>query len=409
MMHLRCSVPDCGTTLDRHDRALACPKCGDLLEVAIEPGQLDPAFVKNLWRERRLSFHPRYASGVWRFREFLPEYAEQEIVTLGEGNVPLVRASKAAAWAGVRNLWFKHLGWNPTGSFKDLGMTAGITEAKFLGVKTVACASTGNTAASLAAYAARGGMMARVYLPAGQASPNKLAQALDFGAEVMQIEGSFDDALDNLLRGRDRDLYFLNSINPFRIEGQKTAMFELLEQFEWQVPDYLIVPGGNLGNSSAFGKAFMELKKFGFVEKLPKIVIVQAQGANPLARLWRSGAKQLEAVPYPDTIATAIRIGNPRSWKKALNAIEFTGGLVMDVSDEEIGEAKAMIGRDGIGCEPASATTLAGIRKLASTGEIDRDAVIAAVLTGHALKDTDYIIQSHQKRESREASAVPAH
>ena len=400
MTHLRCSVPDCDGSLELHDDALACPRCGELLEVEIELDKPDPPYLKNLWRERRLSVDPRYASGVWRFREFLPDYSEQELVTMGEGNTPVILGEKTAGWAGVRHLWFKHLGWNPTGSFKDLGMTVGVTEAKFLGAKTVACASTGNTAASLAAYAARAGLTARVYLPAGQASNNKLAQALDFGADVVQIEGSFDQALDLLLRDAGRDLYFLNSINPFRIEGQKTAMFELLEQFEWRVPDYLIVPGGNLGNSSAFGKAFMELKKFALIDKVPKMVIVQAEGANPLARLWRSGAKQLEPVAHPETVATAIRIGNPRSWKKALRAIEFTDGFVMDVTDEEIGEAKAAIGHDGIGCEPASAATLAGIRKLARAGEIDPDAVIAAVLTGHALKDTDYIIKAHQKQEA---------
>ena len=407
MMHLRCSDVHCRTTLELHDRKLACPHCGNLLEVAIESIQAEPQDLKRMWLERRLSNDSRDVSGVWRFREFLPEYKEAEIVTLGEGNTPLVRAQRCATWAGVRNLRFKHLGWNPTGSFKDLGMTAGMTEAKFHRAKTVSCASTGNTAASLAAYAARGGMIARVYLPAGQASENKLAQALDFGAEVVQIEGSFDDALNELLRGGDSGLYFLNSINPFRVEGQKTAMFELLEQLEWRVPDYLVVPGGNLGNSSAFGKAFFELKRFGLIDRIPRMVIVQAEGANPLARLWRSGAKQLEPVSHPETVATAIRIGNPRSWKKALQSIEFTNGLVMDVTDEEIGEAKSQIGRDGIGCEPASATTLAGIQKLAASGELDRDAVIAAVLTGHALKDTDYIIQ--RSREAREASAIPVH
>ncbi len=409
MTHLRCSVPACGATLDLHDRALACPSCGDLLEVVVDAIEHEPSMLKNLWRERRLSVSSRYMSGVWRFREFLPDYEEQDIVTLGEGNVALIRGQTTAAWVGVRTLWFKHLGWNPTGSFKDLGMTVGMTEAKFLGAKTVACASTGNTAASLAAYAARGGMTARVYLPAGQASANKLAQALDFGAEVVQIEGSFDDALNTLLEGSDPNLYFLNSINPFRIEGQKTAMIELLEQLGWQVPDYLVIPGGNLGNSSAFGKALRELKQYGFIGKLPRMIIVQAEGANPLARLWRSGAKDLEAVEYPETVATAIRIGNPRSWKKALQAIELTGGLVMDVTDEEIGEAKRMIGHDGIGCEPASATTLAGIRKLVADGTIDRDATIAAVLTGHALKDTDYIIKTHREAASREHSEVPVH
>ncbi len=405
MIYLRCSA-GCGTILELHDRVLACPKCNDLLEVAVELDRPDAGSLKRVWRERRTSYDPRDVSGVWRFREFLPDYPAGAVVTLSEGNVPLVRGQKSAAWAGVRELWFKHLGWNPTGSFKDLGMTAGITEAKFIGAKIVACASTGNTAASLAAYAARAGVSARVYLPAGQASHNKLAQALDFGAEVVQIEGSFDDALETLLRNADRELYFLNSINPFRIEGQKTAMFELLEQFEWRVPDFLVVPGGNLGNSSSFGKAFAELKAHGFIETVPRMVIVQAAGANPLARLWSSGSKQLEAVEHPETVATAIRIGNPRSWKKALKAIELTGGLVIDVTDEEIGEAKAMIGRDGIGCEPASATTLAGIRKLVSAGQIDRDAVTVAILTGHALKDTDYIIKSQQKLESKELAGV---
>ena len=397
MTHLRCSVSHCGTTFDLHDRALACLKCGNLLEVAIEAPKTDVRELKRLWLERRTSNDVRDVSGVWRFREFLPDgYGPGGVVTLGEGNVPLVRGQKTAAWAGLNRLWFKHLGWNPTGSFKDLGMTAGMTEAKFTGATAVACASTGNTAASLAAYAARAGVAGRVYLPAGQASANKLAQALDFGAELIEIEGSFDDALNILLEKADPNLYFLNSINPFRIEGQKTAMFELFEQLQWRVPDYLVVPGGNLGNSSAFGKAFMELKTYGFIEKVPRIVIVQAKGANPLSRMWNAGATELEAVAQPETDATAIRIGNPRSWKKALDGVRFSGGRVMDVTDEEIGEAKAMIGRDGIGCEPASATTLAGLRKLVNSGDIDRDAEVVAILTGHALKDTDYIIKSRK-------------
>jgi threonine synthase len=409
MTYLRCSIPDCRAALDLHERALACPHCGDLLEIVVERSSGDAQWLKKLWLDRRCSYEPQNASGVWRFREFLPAYTDNAIVTMCEGNIPLVSGRKTARWAGLRNLWFKHLGWNPTGSFKDLGMTVGMTEAKFAGATAVACASTGNTAASLAAYAARAGLAARVYLPAGQASHNKLAQALDFGAEIVQIEGSFDDALEALLRGADPHLYFLNSINPFRIEGQKTAMFEMLEQFGWEVPDYLVVPGGNLGNSSAFGKAFSELKTYGFIEKVPRIVIVQASGANPLARLWSSGSRALQPVENPETIATAIRIGNPRSWKKALQAVEFTGGFVIDVTDEEIGEAKAAIGRDGIGCEPASATTLAGIRKLTNAGKIESDAAVAAVLTGHALKDTDFIIRAQQRLESGEAVPVPVH
>lgn len=380
--------------LELHDRALACPRCGDLLEVVVDIPSPDPGRLKSQWRERRLSWTPRDTSGVWRFRDVLPPYAEDP-VTLGEGNIPLVEGRSTARWAGVEHLSFKHLGFNPTGSFKDLGMTAGMTEARFLGARAVACASTGNTAAALAAYAARGGMTARVYLPAGQASANKLAQALDYGAEVVQIEGSFDDALNELLATAGGDLYFLNSINPFRIEGQKTAMYELMEQFDWQPPDVLVVPGGNLGNSSAFGKAFIEMKRFGLIDRVPRMIIVQAEGANPLARMWRTRASTLEAVPYPETVATAIRIGNPRSWRKALEGIAFTGGTILDVTDEELGEAKKIIGHDGIGCEPASATTLAGLRKLVASGEVDKSARIVAVLTGHVLKDTDYIIK-HQ-------------
>ena len=201
-------------------------------------------------------------------------------------------------------------------------------------------------------------------------------------------------ALDHLLQNQGGELYFLNSINPFRLEGQKTAIFETIEQLDWKAPDYLIVPGGNLGNSAAFGKALVELQTAGLLDKLPQLVVVQAEGANPLARMWRAGSTELVPVDEPETVASAIRIGNPRSWRKALRAVQHTNGWVMDVSDEEIAEAKAMIGRDGIGCEPASATTLAALRKLTARGQIDRDATVVAILTGHALKDTDFIIKS---------------
>ncbi len=410
MSYLRCSVATCGTTLDLHERTLACPRCGDLLEVVIDQLPGDAEALKKNWLERRASYNPNDASGVWRFREFLPDcYETSGIVTLSEGNTPVVQGRRTADWAGLRQLSFKHLGWNPTGSFKDLGMTVGMTEARYTGAKVVACASTGNTAASLAAYAARAGITGRVYLPAGQASNNKLAQALDFGADIVQIDGSFDEALNRLLDSRDPAVYFLNSINPFRVEGQKTAMFELLEQLGWQVPDFLFVPGGNLGNSSAFGKAFDELRRFGFIDRVPRIIIVQAHGANPLSRMWNSGQVQLTPVQHPETVATAIRIGNPRSWKKALHAVESTDGLVIDVTDEEIGEAKTLIGHDGIGCEPASATTLAGIRKLRDAGKLDRDAVTVAILTGHALKDTDYIIKTQEERGRKSVLEVETH
>ena len=399
-MRLRCFDPACAATLDLHAPALECPRCGGLLEVDVEaPSYAAPA-LKQLWSERRSSRDPRDISGVWRYREFLPAYPANEIVTLGEGNTPLVRGHKTAAFAGVSDLQFKHLGWNPTGCFKDLGMTVGMTEAVHTGAKVVACASTGNTAASLAAYAARAGLIGRVYLPAGQVSLNKLAQALDFGAEVVEIEGSFDDALNILLEKTSEGIYFLNSINPFRIEGQKTTMFELMDQLDWKAPDYLVVPGGNLGNSAAFGKAFDELLRFGLIDRVPRMIVVQAAGANPFAQLWRDGADELSPVAEPETVATAIRIGNPRSWKKSLRGVRNTGGQVLDVTDEEIAEAKAVIGRDGIGCEPASAATLAGLRKLRAANVVPAGASVVAILTGHVLKDTNFIIRAHQREEA---------
>lgn len=393
-MHLQCSNRECDATLDLHDHSLSCPVCGDLFQIITEVPSVEPAALKQTWLQRKCSYAPQDISGVWRFREFLPN-GYDEIVSMGEGNNPLVQGRRTADWAGLRDLQFKHLGWNPTACFKDLGMTVGVTEALYRRAKVVGCASTGNTAASLAAYAARAGLRARVYLPSGQVSENKLAQALDFGAEIVHVAGSFDAALNRILYEANGSLYFLNSINPFRIEGQKMVMFEMLEQLGWQVPDYVIVPGGNLGNSSAYGKGLSELRAVGLIDRLPKLVIVQAEGANPLSQMWRSGSNELRPIEKPATAATAIRIGNPRSRKKALRAVQETDGFVMDVSDEEIAEAKAMIGRDGVGCEPASATTLAALRRLTASRRIDREASVVAILTGHALKNTDFILKSN--------------
>src|SRR5579872_1604295 len=409
MMHLRCSDPKCATTLELHERAVACPRCHDLLEIAYSPCPLDPFDLQARWRRRRGSHDVRDRSGVWRFREFLPDvYAPEQIVTLEEGNVPVLPGWRSAAFAGLARLQFKHLGWNPTGCFKDLGMTIGMTEAKHVGARVVACASTGNTAASLAAYAARAGISARVYLPKGAVSLAKLAQSLEHGAEVVEIEGNFDNALTELLAKGSSDLYFLNSISPFRVEGQKTVIFELLDQLDWRVPDFIVVPGGNLGNTAAFGKALEELKAAGLIQQVPRLVVVHAAGANPLARMWREGRSEIEPLENPTTAATAIRIGAPRSWKKAIRALHFTNGLALDVTDEEIAEAKSVIGRDGIGCEPASATTLAGVRKLVADGTIDKDASVVAILTGHVLKDTDYILKRlRAPAEHRAGEPVP--
>jgi len=398
-MHIRCI--NCAASYDLHERVLACTRCGDLLEIVVEMKQ-SPEQLKKIWRERRMSNDPRDQSGVWRFREFLPH--DDGVVTMGEGNTPLVSALRSNAWAGLHNLRFKHLGWNPTGSFKDLGMTVGVTEARHLGAKIVACASTGNTAASMAAYAAKAGIKARVYLPAGMLSLAKVAQSIDYGAELVEIDGNFDQALETMLAGDDQETYFLNSINPFRIEGQKTVIYEMLEQLDWEPPDYVVCPGGNLGNSSAFGKAFEELKAHGLIEKVPRLIVVQAEGANPLYRMWRDKLGELTPVERPETVATAIRIGNPKSWKKAMRVLRFSNGMVLDVTDAEIGEAKQMIGCDGVGCEPASATTLAGLCKLKAQNAIDADASVVAILTGHVLKDTDYIIKQHQYKTAASAN-----
>ena len=392
-VHLRCSEPTCGTTADMSERLLRCARCGDWLEVVLSPAPADPAALIDVWWRRRLSRDPRDASGVWRFREFLPAYPAEAIVTLQEGNTPLIDAPRSAALAGVRQLSFKHLGWNPTGSFKDAGMTVGVTQAKHVGAARVACASTGNTAASMAAYAARGGVAARAYLPKGAVSAAKLAQTLDYGAEIVEVDGNFDAALNRMLTGESRDEYVLNSVNPFRLEGQKTALFGMLEQLAWCPPDYVVLPGGNLGNVSAFGKGLQELVAAGLVTQPPRLIVVQAEGANPFVRLWRSGAAVLEPLADPQTAATAIRIGAPCSWKKALRALRFTNGTAVDVNEDEIANAKAAIGREGVGCEPASATTLAGVRKLTASGVIAPESTIVAILTGHVLKDPDFIIR----------------
>jgi threonine synthase len=396
-MHLRCI--QCAATYDLHERLLACKRCADLLEMVVEVPHA-PQELKRGWRERRMSNAACDRSGVWRFREFLPG-GFSRLVTMAEGNTPLVAAQRSGRWAGLYRLEYKHLGWNPTGSFKDLGMTVGVTEALQVGAKIVACASTGNTAASLAAYAAYAGMAARVYLPAGMVSMTKVAQSIDYGAELVQIDGNFDQALETMLSQTDSRIYFLNSINPFRIEGQKTVIFELMDQLDWRPPDFIVCPGGNLGNSSAFGKALQELKAHGLIDKVPRLVVVQAAGANPLYRTWQAQSDELQVVANPETVATAIRIGNPKSWKKALRVLRFTDGFVLDVTDEEIGEAKAMIGRDGIGCEPASATTLAGLRKLVGQGIVDPEARVVAILTGHVLKDTDFIIKWHGRQDAK--------
>ena len=398
MVQLRCVEADCRASYAANERLYTCKRCGGLLDVAYDfrlPAGADE--MKARFRERRASDAGIERSGVWRFRELLPFADPSHIVTLNEGNTPLYDAPRSAHYAGLERLRFKHQGMNPTGSFKDNGMTTGVTQAVRLGATAVACASTGNTSASMAAYAARAGMRALVFIPAGQVAYGKLSQALEYGATVIEIEGNFDDAM-RIVReiAEETDIYLLNSINPFRLEGQKAIAIELIEQCAWQPPDWVVLPGGNLGNSSAFGKAIDELLALGFIRRAPRLAVIQAEGASPFYELFASADRSaFQAQPQPTTLATAIRIGNPVSWKKALRAVRQTEGVVERVSEQEIADAKAMIGRDGIGCEPASAATLAGVKKLVAANVIKTTDEVAAVLTGNLLKDPTYTVAYH--------------
>ena len=393
----RCIEPGCGATYAITEALYVCSTCGGLLDIesTTRPVQ-DAGSLRSLWRSRMTSSDVCDRSGVWRFREILPFASNVSVVSLREGNTPLYEAPRSSTYCDVDSLRLKHQGANPTGSFKDTGMTVAVTQAKALGADLVACASTGNTAASLAAYAARADLPCAIIVPAGQVSHAKLAQALDYGARVLEIEGNFDSCMRDIRElSEDGSLYLVNSINPFRIEGQKTVAFELAEQLDWQVPDHLVLPGGNLGNSSAFGKGFRELLSLRLIDRMPRISVVQAVGAAPFAKYYSHSEGQFIDEPHPQTLASAIKIGAPVSWKKAWRAVNETGGEVLTVTEQEIADAKAIIGRDGIGCEPASATTVAGIRKMRARGFIKAGENVVAVLTGHLLKDTDYVNKYH--------------
>ena len=382
-----------------------CSECGDLFEVEYPgwsqrqgPDRPNSGALKWLWRERRCSSEALDHSGVWRFRELLPILESfGNAVSLREGNTPLYHVPRAARALGIDQLFAKHQGMNPTGSFKDTGMTTALSVARERGFEWVACASTGNTSAAMAAYAARAGLRSLVVIPEGKIAWGKLAQAMDYGAVTCQVKTDFDGCVRILTHVvKEAHIYLLNSVNPYRLEGQKTPAFEIAEAFDWNVPDHLIVPGGNLANSSALGKGFRELKELGLVGRLPRISVIQASGANPLVRSMAAHqGESLEPVEA-HTRATAIRIGNPASWRKAARVIQDTGGWCLDVSEAEIAVAKAELGTEGLGCEPASAVTLAGLKKLRAQGKVGAGETVVMLLTGHTLKDADYTIDFHR-------------
>jgi threonine synthase len=394
----------CGSEIPETDPHTRCPQCRGLLEVhhRLPAGGGGGGALRATFDARWGVRQGVLASGVWRYREaVLPSAALAEVLSYPEGNTPLMTSPAVARWARAPEggLLLKHEGQNPTGSFKDRGMTVGVTQARRIGARAVACASTGNTAAALAAYAALGGLPALVLVPKGHVALGKLAQALAYGARTLLVRGNFDQCLELADQASERlGVYLLNSVNPFRLEGQKTIVLELLQQLAWQPPDWIVVPAGNLGNTAAFGKALAEACEWGLIDRLPRLAAVQAEGAAPFALSFREGFARRHRVE-PHTVATAIQIGNPVSYDRAVRAVRDTDGVVIAVSDDEILEAKAVVDGAGIGCEPASAAAIAGTRRLARDGVIKSGERVVAILTGHVLKDPASVTHYHQERD----------
>jgi threonine synthase len=384
---------DCHQTYPVFELRYRC-NCGGTLDVC-HRWEKRKNVSQSDFQERLVSKNNWDRSGVWRYRELILPLESVDIVTKLEGNTNLYESKAVASYSGLDEILLKHEGENPSGSFKDRGMTVGISVAKKLGMQRVACASTGNTSASMAAYAARAGMQAIVFIPEGKIAYGKLSQVLAFGARTIQINGDFDAAMALVEKVcHKEDIYLLNSINPFRIEGQKAIAIELLHDLDWQVPDWIVVPGGNLGNNSALSKALVEMKELGLIDKLPRLAVIQAQGANPLYTAFMEN-RDLVPVPNAFTLATAIKIGSPISWKKSMRGLEQTQGIVEQVSDQEIMDAKAQVDAAGIGAEPASCASVAGCKKLVKRFVIKPSDRVCCILTGHMLKDPDAVVAYH--------------
>lgn len=417
----KCINPECGAEFDCMQTHFKCPKCGDLLDILYDWNKVDvPEKMSDFgkrWatRNNRLDF-----SGVWRFRNLLNFCEDEYKVSVGEGQTLLQRNDMLAKHLGMDTncLHLEYEGMNPSGSFKDNGMTAAFSHAMMVGATSCACASTGNTSAAVALYAHSCGMKCTVFIGSGRIAFGKLSQAMDYGAHTIQIQGDFDDCMKQVQDVcKELNIYLLNSLNPFRLEGQKTIMYRIIEGLNWQVPDWIVVPGGNLGNSSAFGKAFKELKELGLIDRIPRLAIINASGADTLSYLvndrglkWNDGNVNMTEVNAlyadftakkfsPHTCASAIEISRPVNLKKCLRALDVCNGIVKDVPDEEIVDAKALIGRYGLGCEPASAATIAGLKHLLDDGTIKKDEKVACVLTGHELKDPDVTVNYHKDKQ----------
>lgn len=419
----KCINPDCGAEFACTETMFKCPKCGELLDIRYNWDQVEvPEKLSDFQKRWATRNNPLDFSGVWRFRELLNFCPDKHKVTVGEGQTILQQNCAIADYLGMKpdGLFLQYEGLNPSGSFKDNGMTAAFSHAMMVGAKSCACASTGNTSAAVALYAHHTGLKCTVFIGSGRIAFGKLSQAMDYGAQTIQIQGDFDDCMKQVQDVCSQlGLYLLNSLNPFRLEGQKTIMYRILEQMNWQVPDWIVVPGGNLGNSSAFGKAFAELKELGLIDRIPRLAIINAEGADTLTDFynnkglkWNNGSvdqdiineyyADLTAKKYsPHTIASAIEISRPVNLKKCLRALEVMDGIVMAVPDSEIKDAKALIGMHGLGCEPASAATIAGLTHLLENGTIAKDEKVACVLTGHVLKDPDLTVNYHKDNKGK--------
>ena len=428
----KCIHPDCNATYDVSQVLTACPKCGSLLDVRYDWDKVPvPSTLSEFQKRWSTRLDPLDFSGVWRFRELISFSDPSDIVTIGEGQTILQRNDRLANLVSMDAgaLYLQYEGLNPSGSFKDNGMTAASTHAKMVGAKMTACASTGNTSASLAIYAGVSGhFQCVVFVGSGKIAYGKLSQALDYGAKTLQVRGDFDDALARVREVcNQHPIYLCNSVNPFRLEGQKTIMLRILEGLNWEVPDWIVVPGGNLGNCSAFGKAFGELKELGLIDRIPRLAIINASGASTLEQLvnddqlrWNDGQTNRDIIgryydkmsaedARADTLATAIEINRPVNLVKALRAIDICDGVVRQVSDQEIVDARALIAANGFGCEPASGATIAGVRKLREEGVIAASDRVACVLTGHQLKDPDLTVAYHSNNpELHEKKLRPA-
>ncbi|HTR82448.1 MAG TPA: threonine synthase [Bacteroidota bacterium] len=396
----------CGKEFSLDEARFTCT-CGNLLDVFHDLAGLKKKFhlSKRYYEIKRKTINGQPTGGVWHFAEIvLPTARDKEIVSKQEGHTRLHRNRKISGWLDLPRFYLKHEGENPTGSFKDRGMTVAVTQAKKLGQKAVVCASTGNTSASLAAYASEAEIAGLVLIPKGNVAVGKISQALAYGARTLVVDGDFDDCMRLIFESQEKlRAYPLNSINPFRLEGQKTIIWETLQQLQWKVPDWFVFPGGNLGNTSAFGKALHEARELGLIEKMPRFAVIQAQGASPFYQAFKNKFKKLEP-QKAETIATAIKIGNPANYTKAIRSLQWTDGIVESVTDEEILEAKAVVDAAGIGAEPASCATVAGLKKLIEKGKIKQKETVVGILTGNILKDSQIIVDYHMSKRGSHAN-----